>query len=109
MIRSILFLALITITCLVSCKDVLDDNPVITDPDPITPNLAEKVTGSVSGYLVDEDGEPIWLATVTAGNKYVMTDNYGYFTIRNTSLSKFAAQVKAEHGGFFTAYSTFTS
>lgn len=105
MTRVLLFLAFIfTIT---SCTDPIDNNTT-KDPDPITPDLEETVTGSVLGFLVDEAGEPIVFATVTAGNKYATTDNYGYFTISNTSLSKFAAHVKAEGNGYFTAHSTFT-
>lgn len=90
-----------------ACTDPLDDKQTV-DPAPITPDLTEKVSASVSGFIIDEQGVPVVFASVTAGSGQAVTDEYGYFSVADVSLSKFAGLVTVTKTGYFNGYKTFT-
>lgn len=100
----LLFLSLLIIFS--SCHDPLEDNRR-ADPDPITPDLAAKISASVSGFAMDEAGEPVQYASVTVGDQQSTTDEYGYFSLSNVSVPKFAGQVKITKAGYYEGYKTF--
>jgi hypothetical protein len=100
-------LLVLVVTCsVISCNDPLEEKGT-RDPKPFTPDLEEKVTASVSGFVLDESNSPVVFAAVTAGGKKVLTDAYGFFSIPGAQLSKFAAQVDVMAAGFFSGYETF--
>jgi len=84
-----------------------DDSPGIKDPDPITPDLGVKVTASVSGFVADEQNNPLPFVVVQAGDFTAQTDEYGYFTIEDASLPQIAGQVVAIKQGYLNSYKTF--
>ncbi len=109
--KSRLYLLLFSFIILLSidaCNDDdITDDPGISEPDPITPDLTVKVTASVAGFVIDESGSPVVYANVLAGEKQVSTDEFGYFKITNTSLAEFAGLVKVSKNGYFEGYETF--
>ncbi len=98
---------LATLLLLNACDDTPIENAGPDEPDPITADLTIKVVASVGGYVMDEDGEPVVAATVSAGDKETVTDQYGYFHIDNSSLPQMAGHVKVTKNGFFEGHKTF--
>ncbi len=73
------------------------------------PELSIKVVSSVSGFVVSGGigvSLPVEGATISFGNKTATTDEYGYFEIKNATVTKIAAQITASKRGFFSAYKT---
>ena len=71
--------------------------------------LSVKVVASVSGFVVSGGigvSEAVGGASISFGNKTATTDEYGYFEIKNATVSKIAAQITASKAGFFPAYKT---
>ena len=99
----VFFLAL---TLFNSCKKGPDDDiPNVPDQ---TPDFVTKVTASVvSGFVVDQNNDPVVGATVKAGSTSTLTDKYGYFEFRNVSVIKDAAVVTVEYAGYFKGIKTF--
>jgi len=102
-----LALALILVAYGCSDDNASEVTPPVPDPDPITPDLGVKVKASVTGFISDESGNPVTLATVTAGSQRANTDEYGYFQIEDTSLPKVAGLVTVEKDGYYSGYATF--
>jgi hypothetical protein len=74
------------------------DNPV---------DLGSRVNASVSGFVTDENEQPVINAMVRFGTLTVPTDDYGYFQISNVSVPKNAAMVTVNQGGYFPGIRTF--
>jgi len=106
--QTLLFSACLTLFLLNACDKDLVEKGDVEQPDPITPDLTVKITSSVSGFVMDEAGSPVVFASVTAGDKAALTDEYGYFKIANTSLAEVAGQVSVAKTGYFDGYKTFT-
>lgn len=102
--RILLFLFLVGFV--VSCSDPMEDRA--KDPDIVIPDLEEKITASVSGFVTTESGDPVVYAAVAAGDKEVLTDGSGYFKITGASVPEFAGQVSVISPNYFTGYETFT-
>lgn len=109
---------LLSLLLFVSCKKPHNTNRT-TPPSPTDttgkdtvktpPELSEKVTASVSGFVVSGGigvSSPVEGASMSFGNKTGTTDEYGYFEIDNATVSKIAAQITASKPGFFPAYKT---
>jgi hypothetical protein len=101
------FILLFLLTLLYACSDDASENAGPTEPDLVTPDLSVKVISSVSGYVVNEAGEPVPFAEVKAGSKQSLTDEYGYFKISNISLPEIAGYVAVSQSGYFDGYKTF--
>ena len=99
--KYLLPLSLVILFLSYSCSDPVDDEkkPSTIDPDPITPDLTVKISTSVSGFAVNEAGEPVSNATVAVGDKQAITDEYGYFRLSDVSVPEFAGQVKIIKAG----------
>lgn len=106
--KPLLFLVF-AITLLLSnaCQEDPIEKSGTTNPAPIVPDLDDKITTSVSGFVVDSNGQPVVFAEVTAGEKKILTDAFGHFTIANTSLAKIAGHVRVVKTGYFEGYKTF--
>ncbi len=102
-----LALLCIFIFCIYSCHKDSQNQHTATGPEPVKPDLAIKVSSSVSGYVMNESGNPVVFASVLAGGQQVTTDKYGYFSIPGTSLSQIAGFVKVSSTGYFNGYRTF--
>lgn len=94
----------ILIITIYSCRK--DSAHQSTPPDPQKPDFSTKIATSLSGYVQDEDGAPIPFAKVTAGDKLVNTDQYGYYSFDNVSLPQTAGLIKVSASGFFMACKT---
>lgn len=76
---------------------------------PVDP-LAEKVTASLQGRVINENGEPVGNAAVTAGTSATATNINGYFQFNNIQVSKNAGFVRVEKTGYFkTGRTIFTN
>ena len=92
-----------------SCRKNYSDEQYIENNPPIKPDLSVKINATVTGFIIDESGNPVSGARVAAGTKETLSDEYGYFAIPNTSVAKTAGFVKVSKTGFFTGYKTFTT
>jgi hypothetical protein len=91
-----------------SCrKDHANEQYTGTITAPTKANLGVTVTASVNGFVTDENNHAVVGATVTAGSLTALTDSFGYFKIKNTSLSQLAGFVQVVYPGYFTGYKTF--
>ena len=89
-----------------SCrKDFANENSG-ENPPPVRPDLTILVNTTVAGFLVDENDDPVMNAVVSAGNKQVNSDEFGYFRITNVSLPKTAGLVRVMKSGYLDAYRT---
>lgn len=103
-------LLVFAITLLISnaCQDdLIEKKRGTTNPAPIVPDLDDKITTSISGFVVDHNGQPVVFAEVSAGDKKALTDAFGHFTINNALLAKIAGQVRVVKAGYFEGYKTF--
>jgi hypothetical protein len=105
--RKLLLFSFAIFLVLHACNDDLEEGVHIEEPALITPDLTAKITASVAGFIIDESGNPVASANVTAGDKQAVSDEYGYFEISNTPLAKFAGQVKVAKTGYFDGHKTF--
>ena len=107
--RKLLFPLITALLCmglLDSCKKGFsDEQSVQLSTDTI--NLSTQILQSVAGFVTNENGTPIFNATITAGNKSTTTDQLGHFQIDNVSLSKTAGFIKVTNSGYFDGYRTF--
>jgi hypothetical protein len=102
-----LLVALTVFIALHSCKKDQAHEQYIENGNGIKPDLTIKVNASVTGYVMNENDEPVANAKITAGNKETQTDEFGYFSITNTSLAEAAGLVKVQKPGYFNGYKTF--
>jgi len=94
----------ISIFSIYSCHK---DGAAGAGPEGIKPDLTVKTTCSISGYVTDESGSPVFSAEIFAGDRRTTTDEFGYFTFSNVSLPQVAGLIKATSSGFFNGYKTF--
>lgn len=94
---------------IISCqKEVSGDD--INGATPITPpDLSTKINSSVSGFVVDQNNQPLQNAQVKAGTVTTTTDEFGFFQIRNVQVVKNAATVTITKAGYFTGTKTYTA
>ena len=84
---------------IIHIDDPQDDGPTIDFTKKVT-------TASVSGFITDKNGAALSGVTITAGNKTTVTDEAGFFMIRQPELVKGAGVIKAVKAGFFTGIRT---
>ncbi|MEM8909569.1 MAG: carboxypeptidase-like regulatory domain-containing protein, partial [Bacteroidota bacterium] len=65
-----------------------------------TPKV-EEVTASVSGFVVDDNGDPVSNALVRLNNNSLTTDEYGHFFLEDLTMNSRGTVVRVEKGGFF--------
>ncbi len=87
----------------ISCKKNIDQT---IDPGQL-PDFTTKVTSSASGFVSNENGQPLPGALVKLGSFSVMTDQFGYFEIKNALVVKEAAVVTVEYAGYFKGIKTY--
>lgn len=90
----------------ISCKKNMNDTPAYLGQ---IPDLSTKVSASVTGFVTDEQDDPVYGASVKAGTITTTTDKYGYFEIKNTMLVKEASTVTVEYAGYFKGIKTFAA
>lgn len=89
----------------ISCqKDLTGDLPGNSGP---LPDLISKVNSSVSGFVTDENNMAVAGAMVSVGNRTVLTDSYGYFSVSQVQVIKNAAVVTVVKSGYFKGIKTY--
>lgn len=106
--RLLILLPLSVILLCSSCKKNFSDEKYNEVPEDYKPDLGIRINSSIAGFVVDENNLPVGAAEVTSGGKTTSTDEFGYFSISNVSLSKTAATVTITRNGYYTNYRTFT-
>jgi hypothetical protein len=81
-------------------------NPNNPAPPPPVDPLAEKVTASISGRVLDENSKPVGNAVVQASGVTVNTDINGFFRLNNIQLAKNAGFVTVEKTGYLNGIRT---
>ena len=100
----LVFLSLLFVTFLfISCEKE-DDAGFIYGT---YPDLTTQVKSSVSGFVTDENDQPVTLATVLVGAATFTTDKYGYFEATNVDVVKEAAVVTVNKTGYFKGIKTY--
>ena len=86
-------------------KDVNNVNPTTTTPDP---NIISEwtqdivnVNGSVTGFVVDENNEPMPGVAIKLANNTTTTDAFGHFFYNDITLNSAGTYLTAETDGFF--------
>ena len=103
--KSKLYLLIASFFAFASCqKDI--DQTILNSTNQV-PNLTTKVSSSVSGFVTDENGDAVSNATVYIGTRTVITDNFGYFSVKNTNVVKTAALVTVIKPGYFKGIKTY--
>jgi hypothetical protein len=92
---------------LFSCRKDQAHEQYNENPNPIKPDLTVKVVTHVAGFVTDENNKPVFNVQVVAGTKQALTDEYGYFSIKDVSLPETAGFVKVNKNGYFPGYKTF--
>lgn len=97
---------LLFVLALSSCRKDTNNVTVIETPfvPPIIENWEQRlvtVNGSVTGFVADENGEPVANVDVTIGNMNTTTDEYGHFFYKDVNLNAKGTLVKANKAGYF--------
>ena len=93
-IFKVLFLTLLISSCR---EDLITESTVVDEPIPTNTYLYEF---GVFGLVVDEDGEAIDQALITANGIAQMSDDNGYFEYEELDGSEEGVYVSAEKGGY---------
>lgn len=89
-----------------ACQRENMDNIVITEPT-FDPPPEEELTGSLSGLIINIDGDPINAAEIVVGDTQTATDINGQFILENTKLSKNGALIEINHPEYFEGFKRF--
>ena len=90
--------------CQKNINEFIDSNN--NNPQP-GPDLTTKVRSTISGFVTNENDVPVVGAVVKAGSITTLTDEYGYFVIRNANVVKNAAVVTVTKPGYFKGIKTY--
>lgn len=104
---SVILLLIIIISIGNSCRKDYAHEQYTEDIPSVKPDFTTKLNVNISGFITDENNEPVFNAGIEAGNKTATTDEFGYFHIENASLAEIAGVVKAVKNGYFKGYRTF--
>ncbi|MEO8768837.1 MAG: carboxypeptidase-like regulatory domain-containing protein [Ferruginibacter sp.] len=103
-------IAMMSVAFFFSCQKNIDHvTPDPTNPQGVTPDLTTRVNSSVSGFVTDENNAAVNGATVNVGTMSTMTDEYGYFEVKNVQVVKTAAVVTITKAGYFKGIKTYAA
>lgn len=97
------FIVLLAGNVFIGCLKA-DDGKFIYGP---YPDLTTQVKSSVSGFVTNENDQPLTLATVQVGTSTIVTDKYGYFEVPNVDVIKNAAVITITKTGYFKGIKTY--
>ncbi len=99
-------LSLLIALAFTACRKDIDE--VSVTETPYVPEILKQwqpivkpVDGSLTGFVIDEAGEPVEGASVRLGNLNTTTDAYGHFFFKNVELNARGTLVRIEKPGFF--------
>lgn len=96
-----LFLLLVFSACRKDVNDVVVSKDI---PQPGIENFVpdvETIVGAVTGFIVDENEEPVEGALIRFNDQTFTTDAYGHFFIENESMNALGTLVQVEKEGYF--------
>ncbi len=99
---------IITLLILLStaCQRENMDNIVITEPTFDPPPEVELI-GSLSGLIVNNDGDPVSSADIIIGDETTTTDINGQFIFENKDLNENGTLIQINHPDYFTGFKRF--
>lgn len=104
--QRIIWLLLFTLLAFSACRQ--DLNEVTTTVVPYIPPVLEKweqpfvpVTGNLTGFVVDENGEPVADADVKLDGMSTTTDRFGHFFFKEADLNARGSLVRVNKTGYF--------
>ena len=103
--RKIYFIFLLSISILNGCikNDIsIKNTPIVNIPF----DNAKKITTTVVGVVVGQDGMPLENVEISIGTSTTFTDAEGNFIIAKATLSENAGFIKATQTGYFTGSRT---
>jgi hypothetical protein len=110
--KNYVFILLAASVSLWSCKKTSDVIPEPTAPantTGINVNDAIRVTATVTGSVLDENGVPMPNAAVSSGSSNTTTDAFGNFIFRNISVSQANGSVTVTKAGYFKGVKSFVT
>jgi len=88
---------LLTLMMFTACrKDEIIDDVIIINPTP-----TEIIEGSISGLVMDTDGQPLADVNIQVGTNNTETDENGFFIFNSISMPETGALVIAQKNGYF--------
>ena len=105
---------LLFVLALGACRkntDVLNKEENPFDPPVLDSWVQQVITvdGSVTGFVVDENDEPVDAASVRIGNMTTTTDAFGHFFFNDVQLNELGTLVKIEKAGYFNGSRRFAA
>lgn len=98
-------ISFMTVCLFFSCKKTDNINTVIEQPA----DFSKKVTASVNGFVTNENNQPMPGAKVQYGELQTTTNQFGFFEIKNASVTENAGFVNVTMAGYFNNIKTFLS
>ncbi|MBK8516949.1 MAG: carboxypeptidase regulatory-like domain-containing protein [Saprospiraceae bacterium] len=93
---------IVCIFALVSChKDLETSSSEVTSV--FTPLVVKEITGSIIGYVYDENNQPVSDASVTIYSGSAITNKFGVFTFENTRMDQQGTYIRISKSGYFHA------
>ena len=86
---------------LTNCKnddDIMPNGPIIEEP--IMIDQGERVTTSITGFIVDENNTPVENAEIRSGTNMVLTDSYGFYNLENISTNSKDTYITIQRDGY---------
>ncbi|MCP4125294.1 MAG: carboxypeptidase regulatory-like domain-containing protein [Bacteroidetes bacterium] len=104
--KQLQLLGLALLMMLASCLNNIDDvSSTQQTPNPeILDNYVQAVrniTGSLTGFVVDDSNDPVIGAEVRMGSLTTTTDDYGHFFFEDVTMNALGQLVRVEETGYF--------
>lgn len=84
-------------------KDESNETVIMKEP---TGDPTIEVVSGVTGFVTNENGDPVSNAKVTVYNQNVETDDNGVFYLNNTPLNRSRTNIRVEKQGFIDGFKT---
>lgn len=97
----LVFISLIFFQCQRELSNVFETIP--------QPAVAAPVSATLQGNVTNENGQPEAGVQIKVGSKNAITDDKGYFRIKDAELDKNTSKVTAEKQGYFKAIRSFNA
>lgn len=98
--KSIFYILGLFVLFFVSCHDDIDGPDSIEVINGFTAQVYQEITGSIVGYVYDENNQPIGNATVATYSTTVKTNDFGVFVMKNIKLDQQGTYLKVVKDGF---------
>ncbi len=110
--KNVAFLLLISLLSFSACQkdtngnsddDMIidDDITIIDDDEGSPPPPALFVNASVTGTVVDQNGQALENVNISVNTENIQTDENGVFILKNIQLNKYGALISAEKDGYY--------